>query len=116
MNQPSAEERAVCEHENVKWPTRPVPDAWYPCPDCGERVGQRGGRVVTVHENNEAARRQQRQVTLSPAASIALTVASAQLRRGENPPINITAALVLELEALREGRDPERAVVVFPDA
>lgn len=37
---------------------------------------------------------------LEPAENIALTVARAQLERGENPPINTTAALVLTIERL----------------
>lgn len=46
----------VCTHENTRFPERPVPDAWYTCPDCGEKVGRRGGRIITVRENNEIAR------------------------------------------------------------
>lgn len=38
--------------------------------------------------------------TLLPAERIALTIARAQLARGENPPINTTAALALALERL----------------
>jgi hypothetical protein len=41
-----------CLHERVRFPARPVPDAWYPCPDCGERVGRRGGRIITARESN----------------------------------------------------------------
>lgn len=37
---------------------------------------------------------------LLPAESMAFTVARAQLLRGDNPPINITAALVLTIERL----------------
>ena len=43
---------------------------------------------------------------LLPAECIALTVAQAQLRRGENPPINITATLALAVERLSR---PEQA-------
>jgi hypothetical protein len=37
---------------------------------------------------------------LLPAESIALTVAVAQLRRGENPEINVTATLALTVDRL----------------
>lgn len=39
-------------------------------------------------------------VALLPAENIALTVARAQLGRGENPPINTTTALVMALDRL----------------
>ena len=45
---------------------------------------------------------------LLPAEHIALTVAQAQLRRGENPPINITTALVLTIERLAPSVKTER--------
>lgn len=44
-----------CTHERTRFPIRPVPDAWYVCPDCGEKVGRRGGRIITIHENNALA-------------------------------------------------------------
>lgn len=40
---------------------------------------------------------------LEPAEHMALTVAQAQLKRGENPPLNVTAVLVLAIERLLEG-------------
>lgn len=40
--------------------------------------------------------------TLLPAEYLALKIATAQLRRGENPPINITTTLVLTIERLLE--------------
>ena len=39
---------------------------------------------------------------LLPAERMALSVAQAQLQRGENPPINVTTVLVMALERLRE--------------
>lgn len=48
---------AICDHTNTRFPERPVPDAWYRCPDCGERVGRRGGRIITVAENNASVER-----------------------------------------------------------
>lgn len=44
-----------CDHSNTVFPTRPEPDAWYVCPDCGQRVGRRGGEIITVEENNRRA-------------------------------------------------------------
>lgn len=41
-----------CTHEQTRFPVRPVPDAWYACPDCGQKVARRGGRIITVAENN----------------------------------------------------------------
>lgn len=38
---------------------------------------------------------------ISPAAIVALTVASNMIKRGENPPINITTVLVMELEDIK---------------
>ena len=49
---------------------------------------------------------------LLPAENLALTVARAQLQRGENPPINTTAALVLALDRLTgwdDGAETQRA-------
>ena len=37
---------------------------------------------------------------LQPAESMALTVARAQIRRGENPEINVTTVLVMALDRL----------------
>lgn len=42
---------------------------------------------------------------ISPACSIAMTVAKAQLERGENPTENITATLLIELERLKALRE-----------
>lgn len=44
-----------CDHSNTPFPERPVADAWYVCPDCGQRVGRRGGEIITVEENNRRA-------------------------------------------------------------
>jgi hypothetical protein len=41
---------------------------------------------------------------LSPTEGLALKVARAQLLRGENPPVNTTAVLVLALDRLTGGR------------
>ena len=38
---------------------------------------------------------------ISLAANIALTVASNMIKRGENPPINMTKVLVMELEKIK---------------
>ena len=43
---------------------------------------------------------------LEPAERMAVTVARAQLGRGENPPINMTAALLLTIDRLTEGAQP----------
>lgn len=43
--------------------------------------------------------------TLLPAESMALTVARAQLERGENPPPNTTAMLVMALDRLTGRED-----------
>jgi hypothetical protein len=39
-------------------------------------------------------------VLLLPAESMAITVARAQLERGDNPPLNTTAALLLTIDRL----------------
>jgi hypothetical protein len=44
---------------------------------------------------------------LLPAENLALTVARAQLERGENPPVNTTAALVAALDRLTRLGRPE---------
>lgn len=44
-----------CDHSNTVFPERPVVDAWYVCPDCGSRVGRRGGEIITIEENNRRA-------------------------------------------------------------
>jgi hypothetical protein len=41
---------------------------------------------------------------LIPAERIALTVARAQLERGDNPPVNITTVLVMTIDRLLAGR------------
>ena len=43
---------------------------------------------------------------LLPAESMALTVALAQLARGENPPPNTSAACIFALERLRDAGEP----------
>jgi hypothetical protein len=42
---------------------------------------------------------------LLPAERMALTVAKAQLQRGENPEINVTAMLLMALERVAEYLD-----------
>ena len=42
---------------------------------------------------------------LLPAEKMVLTIARAQLERGENPPINMTAMLVHALERITGGPD-----------
>jgi hypothetical protein len=46
--------------------------------------------------------RETKPALLLPPERIALTVAKAQLRRGENPGINVTTVLVMALERLAE--------------
>ena len=55
-------------------------------------------------------------VTLLPAEHVALTVASAQVRRGENPGINTTAMLVATLERLERGAGWHEAYGPQPEA
>lgn len=40
--------------------------------------------------------------TISPEASIAMMMAKQQISRGENPPINTTTALLMELERIAQ--------------
>lgn len=44
---------------------------------------------------------------ISPAASMVLTVASNMIKRGENPPINMTTVLVMELERIKAESEAE---------
>lgn len=47
---------------------------------------------------------------LHPAETMALTVARAQVRRGENPPLNTTAMLVMALDRLTGHKDWTKGV------
>jgi len=38
---------------------------------------------------------------ISPEADMVLTIASNMIKRGENPPINMTTVLVMELERIK---------------
>ena len=55
-------------------------------------------------------------VTLLPAEHMALTVASAMVKRGENPGINTSAMLVAALERLERGGEWHEAYGPQPEA
>lgn len=44
---------------------------------------------------------------LAPAENIAVTVARAQVQRGENPPVNTTSMLLIIIDRLTAGKTPE---------
>lgn len=75
-------EMAPSVEERLNWP---IPVSW----------GNRPRRQMETTDGK-----------LLPAESIALTVARAQLERGENPPINMTATLVLALDRLSAPEEP----------
>lgn len=44
---------------------------------------------------------------LAPAENMVITIARAQLRRGENPPVNTTSMLMIIIGRLVSGQSPE---------
>jgi hypothetical protein len=75
------------------------------CRDCDTEwaLGEDGfeHECVPIPANTQEPAGDEQPVKLSPIANMSLTIAIAQLERGENPTINITAALVQELVRLK---------------
>ena len=66
------------------------------CSDCGNMVDSRNGNELGNQYDQPTSKAE-----LLPAEKIAMTIASEQLKRGENPPINITTVLVMALERIK---------------
>jgi len=52
---------------------------------------------------------------ISPEANMVLTIASNMIKRGENPPINMTTVLVMELERIKLWRISNMATTSHTD-
>jgi hypothetical protein len=79
--------------------------AWQASPEAQAARKPHGADGEKMAADLASARRA---VQLEPAERLAVTVASAQLARGENPPVNTTAALLLTIKRLTgEGQEQE---------